>query len=73
MARVGMGAVYTRTHDGRPLRSSDPSERARLPFVGTYVPRWFWPRDRRAGSVMIDVRRDIYGTKRPVPLRRRSK
>src|SRR5437016_311935 len=30
MARVGMGPVYTRTHHGRPLRSPDPAERARL-------------------------------------------
>ena len=30
MARVGMGAVYTRTHDGRPLRSADADERTRL-------------------------------------------
>jgi N-formylglutamate deformylase len=144
MARVGMGPVYTRTHNGRPLRSSDPSERARLlasyfepyaralshlvgtlldrfgrcliidahsfasrplpyepsqnthrpaicigtdpfhtpdvivqaiedlcritgvrtarnhPFAGTYVPLWFWQRDRRVASVMIEVRRDTY-------------
>jgi len=30
MAPVGMGAVYTRTHDGRPLRSADADERTRL-------------------------------------------
>ena len=27
MSQVGMGAVYTRTHDGRPLRALDPARR----------------------------------------------
>ena len=27
MSQVGMGAVYTRTHDGRPLRAFDPARR----------------------------------------------
>jgi N-formylglutamate deformylase len=30
MSRVGMGAVYTRTHDGRPLRTLDPVRREEL-------------------------------------------
>ena len=37
MARVGQGAVYTRTADGEPLRSADPGERARL-MAGWYEP-----------------------------------
>ena len=37
MARVGQGAVYTRTTDGRPLRQPDAAERRRL------LETWFEP------------------------------
>ena len=37
MARVGQGAVYTRTADGDPLRAVDPRERSRL------MARWYEP------------------------------
>ena len=37
MARVGMGVVYSRTHDGRPLRYEDRAERERL------LDRYFHP------------------------------
>ena len=30
MSQVGMGAVYTRTHDGKPLRALDPARREAL-------------------------------------------
>jgi N-formylglutamate deformylase len=37
MSRVGMGAVYTATHDGRPLRRADPVAHREL------LDRWFHP------------------------------
>jgi predicted N-formylglutamate amidohydrolase len=46
MAAVGMGAVYTRTSDGRPLRTGDHS---------SLVARWFEPY-ARAMSQLVDDR-----------------
>jgi N-formylglutamate amidohydrolase len=46
MARVGMGAVYRRTHDGRPLRSDDSAERSRL------LAAYFQPYARAAADLV---------------------
>jgi len=60
MARVGMGPVYTRTHDGRPLRSSDASERARLlagyfePYAGAFADLVGCLLDRFGRCLIID-------------------
>jgi N-formylglutamate amidohydrolase len=40
-ARVGMGATYVRTSDGRPLRALTPERRAEL------MARHYWPHHRR--------------------------
>ncbi len=41
MSRVGMGACYTRTHDGRPLRLLAPAAREAI------LRRWYDPHHRR--------------------------
>jgi N-formylglutamate amidohydrolase len=61
MEQVGMGAVYTRTSDGRPLRDPDDAEREAL------LERWFRPytdalatavaqvADRHGACTLIDL------------------
>jgi N-formylglutamate amidohydrolase len=46
---VGMGAVYTRTHDGQPLRSDDPAER------GALIDRYFHPYTRAVEEAIDEV------------------
>jgi N-formylglutamate deformylase len=46
---VGMGAVYTRTHDGQPLRRDDPAERDAL------IERYFHPYTRAVESAVDEV------------------
>jgi N-formylglutamate amidohydrolase len=50
MARKGMGAVYTRTSDGRPLRSSlDAAERQRL------VEQYYFPHHERLAALVTEA------------------
>ncbi len=54
MARMGQGAVYTRTTSGLPLRSDDPHERERL------LDRWYAP--YHAGlSALVGEMLDAFG------------
>lgn len=46
---VGMGAVYTRTHDGQPLRRDDPAERSAL------IDRYFHPYTRAVEEAIDKV------------------
>jgi N-formylglutamate deformylase len=55
MARVGQGAVYTRTADGNPLRTVDPGERSRL------MDRWYEPY-HAALDDLVAATLDAFGT-----------
>jgi len=60
MSAKGMGAVYTRTSDGAPLRSQGFSAEVNRPFAGTLVPSEYYERDARVWSVMIEINRSLY-------------
>jgi N-formylglutamate deformylase len=49
LAAVGMGAVYTRTHDGATLRRDDPAERDAL------IDRYFHPYTRAVEAAIDEV------------------
>ena len=55
MARVGQGAVYTRTADGTPLRSTGRGERSRL------MARWYQPY-HAALEGLVGATLDAFGT-----------
>jgi N-formylglutamate amidohydrolase len=55
MARVGRGAIYAATHDGRPLRRSlRPDERQSL-IAAYHTPHWSALRTAAAGRVLVDL------------------
>ena len=54
MARVGQGAVYTRTTDGEPLRAIDVQERSRL------MARWYEPY-HAALEGLVAAMLDVFG------------
>jgi len=55
MSSVGRGMIYTRTHDGRPLRSVLPTVKREALQGEFYDPHWRQLRAVAAGCILVDL------------------